>query len=102
MRLFLIIDRSTFEASNLKISLRLSLRDALSFIKDSLILLGIMSKNKKCSIIEIMALPLGGLAIDWCKRVRRTGPSQILRFHMLMAFQYDVCRLLKYALTLLT
>jgi hypothetical protein len=52
--------------------------------------------------IEIMALPLGGLAIDWCKRVRRTGPSQILRFHMLMAFQYDVCRLLKYALTLLT
>jgi hypothetical protein len=49
-----------------------------------------------------MALPLGGLAIDWCKRVRRTGPSQILRFHMLMAFQYDVCRLLKHALTLLT
>jgi hypothetical protein len=48
-----------------------------------------------------MALPLGGLAIDWCKRVRRTGPSQILRFHMLMAFQYNVCRLLKYALTLL-
>jgi hypothetical protein len=100
MRLFLIIDRSTFEASNLKISLRLSLRDALSFIKDSLTLFGI--KNKKSMYIEIMALPLGGLAIDWCKRVRRTGPSQILRFHMLMAFQYDVCRLLKYALTLLT
>ena len=36
-----------------------------------------------------MALPLGGLAIDWCKRVRRTGPSQILRFHMLMAF--NIC-----------